>query len=1068
MDLALINAVPFLMALFFALPPVRQYLPRVARAWIAAGVMLALFFALLTYFPQVQEIDAQYKEQKGISTSYEDKSADDASSEIVTDTGEATEEPIVAGAESTEDTTALDTTEATEEAVVNAEATPEAVTTSSDIDETTSDTEKIKVNAVTREIEWVPDLGLTLSFYLDGLALMFALIVTGIGAGIFLYAGFYFEDAEDQSRFLIIISVFAGAMLGLVLSGNLLTMFIMWEGTSITSFLLIGFKGKKYEDARFGASQAFTITGVGALALIAGIVVLAAISGDVINGGGMTFDLVEILQADPSAVAGHNLYAAAVILIAIGAFTKSAQFPFHFWLPGAMAAPTPASAYLHSATMVKAGIYLLLRVYPPLHDGALWTNILVPFGIFTMLMGAVISLFQRDLKALLAYLTVSWLGALVGMIGLPDYIGFKAAMVGIVAHALYKAALFLSAGTIDHNVGTRIIDELGGLRKQMPVICGVVALSVLSMAGLPFLFGFVAKEVLLKEWLTATLVGGQVWFWIICISAALSGTSGFIFLWDVFFKEPTHEIHYHASPRPMLIAPVVLAIGSLIFGLFIDPPLTFVEDLLQLAIPKAVDIPLLPPSATDPVFLTSLAIVVSGFVVFLFRKIWLPILSGIPIAKATDVYKLIIASFDWIGDQSVKLQQGKVRYYLVIILGTVAGFLLSSGIIIDLAQTQNILQDSVIDSATALRAMLLILTITAAFFTVIVRSHVTSALALGVVGYAIGGLFLIEPAPDVSLVQFLIETLATVLVIIMLGRISRKQRRDAMGKLWQGGSIFFKNYNLGILRDLLIAGSVGLAVFIFSLTALTNRAERESISQYHLENTYEQVGVTDVVGAIVADYRGMDTFVEIFVFGTAALGVLTLLTRGFSTSNPLTPRDVTMQEEFEEEALAEVQDATSLNTPFTRLAARLVLPLSFLLAISHIINGSNAPGDGFTAGAIAGVATSILFVIYGYNGIAAQRTAFSPHNLLRFGLILALVNSLLPIILRLEAAAFHAYVNYGKLLGIDGILDQFGLKLSSAVIFEIAIAATVFGGIVLIMEAIAHPKETLDIGDENT
>ena len=1047
MDLALINAVPFLMALIFALPPVRQYLPKAARAWLAAGVMLALFFALLSYFPEVQRIDQQYKAQKGITSTYESESAE--ASDITT-----TDEATSSEAEATPEVDATDTTS------TDSETASETTDVISDI----NTTDEIKVNAITRDMEWIPDLGLNLSFYLDGLSLLFGLIITGIGAGIFLYAGYYFEDPAEQSRFLIIISVFAGAMLGLVLAGNLLTLFIMWEGTSITSFLLIGFKGKKYKDARFGASQAFVITGIGALALIAGIVVLGAISGDVLNGGNFIFSLTEILQADPSSIAAHNLYAAAVVLIAIGAFTKSAQFPFHFWLPGAMSAPTPASAYLHSATMVKAGIYLLLRLYPPMHAGELWTNILVPFGIFTMLLGAVISLFQRDLKALLAYLTVSWLGALVGMIGLPDYIGIKAAMVGIVAHALYKAALFLSAGTIDHNVGTRIVDELGGLRKQMPVIAGVVIISVLSMAGVPFLFGFVAKEVLLKDWLNATLIGGQVWYAMIYISAALSGASGFIFIWDVFFKEPTHEIHYHASPTPMLIAPVALAIASTTFGLFIDGPIRFVEDIIAPAVPKAIDIPLLPPSATDPVFLTSLSIVAVGFIVFLFRKIWLPILSGIPIAKATDIYKMIIAGADWIGDQSLKLQQGKVRYYLVIILGTVAGFIISSGIIIDLSQSQDILQDRNIDAATALRAVLLGLVIVAAFFTVIVRKHITAALALGVVGYAVGGLFLIEPAPDVSLVQFLIETLATVLVIIMLGRISSKQRRDAMGKLWKGGSLF-GDFNLGIVRDLLIAGAVGLAVFLFSLTALTNRTDRQSIAQYHLENTYEEVGVTDVVGAIVADYRGMDTFVEIFVFASAALGVLTLLTRGLATTNPLTPRGVSQQAEFEEESIDDIQDATSLNTPFTRLVVRLVLPLSFLLAISHIINGSNAPGDGFTAGAITGLATSMLFVIYGYGGIAARRSFFSPHNLLRFGLGLAVVNSLLPILFSLERGMFHAYVDYGKKLGIGGLLDSFGLKLTSAVIFEIAIAATVFGGIVLIMEAIAHPKETLDIAD---
>ncbi|MDQ7035358.1 MAG: proton-conducting transporter membrane subunit, partial [Anaerolineae bacterium] len=652
---------------------------------------------------------------------------------------------------------------------------------------------------------WVPELGLTLSFYLDGLSLIFGLIITGIGAGIFLYAGYYFEEEAEQARFITILFAFSGAMLGLVLSGNLLTLFIMWELTSITSFLLIGFKGEKSKAARFGASQALMITGLGGLALIAGFVLLATISGDVLNSGGMVFDMAQILQANPSDVAVHPLYVATLTLLAIGAFTKSAQFPFHFWLPGAMSAPTPASAYLHSATMVKAGIYLLLRLYPAMHANPLWTTVLVTFGIGTMSMAAVTALFQRDLKGLLAYSTVSWLGALVGMIGLPNSYGIKAALIGIIAHALYKAALFLSAGTIDHNTGTRIIDNLGGLRKQMPVIAGVVIVSALSMAGLPIFFGFVAKEVLLDAWSEANFAGQQVAYYAILISAALTGTAGFIFIWDVFFKAPTEEIHFHASPKPLLIAPVALAIGTTIFGLMLDPPLTIIEDIIAVGVPKAISLHLLPDSITNPLFLTSLAVVTSGFIVFLLRRFWLPIMQAIPIPRATDIYQHIIRGTDWIGDQVIKTQNGQVRYYLVVILGTVAGTILTTGIIGDLARGQD-LQISMtgFNSAAALRIILMLLSILAALSTVFTRKHITAALALGVLGYAVGGLILVEPSPDVSLVQFLVETLGTMLTIVMLGRISEKQRRDVMDKLWKGRSML-GDWNLGIVRDILIA-----------------------------------------------------------------------------------------------------------------------------------------------------------------------------------------------------------------------------------------------------------------------
>jgi NADH:ubiquinone oxidoreductase subunit 5 (subunit L)/multisubunit Na+/H+ antiporter MnhA subunit len=1018
MDFALINAVPFIMAALLAIPQLNGLLTKTVRAWLSAGVMLVLFIALASYFPEVQSIDQSYKAQQGIATEvqHEEESVDDEDHADESSTENQTDELII-------------------------------------------------VNAITREMVWVPELGLTLSFYLDGLSLIFSLIITGVGAGIFLYAGYYFDDAAEQARFITILFAFAGAMLGLVLSGNLITLFIMWELTSITSFLLIGFKGAKSEAARFGAAQALMVTGIGALALLVSFVLLAAITGDVMPGGGMIFDMAQILQANPAAVGVHPLYTATLILLAIGAFTKSAQFPFHFWLHGAMEAPTPASAYLHSATMVKAGVYLLLRLYPPMHDNTLWTTVLVTFGIGTMLITAVIALFQRDLKGLLAYSTVSWLGALVGMIGLPESYGIKAALIGIIAHALYKAALFLAAGSIDHNTGTRIIDQLGGLRKQMPVIAGVVLVSALSMAGLPIFFGFVTKEVLLDAWMTAHFVGQQWSYYAILVSAALTGTAAFIFIWDVFFKEPTHEIHYHESPKPLLIAPVALAIGTTLFGLLLDPPVTIIKDLVATGVPKAFTLHLLPDSITNPVFLTSLAIVASGFVIFLLRRWWLPVMQSLPLPRATDIYRRLIQGADWIGDQVVKTQSGEVRYYLIVILGTVAATILSTGIVGDLARGQNIeISFAGFNAAAGLRIILMFLAIIAAVYTVIARRHITAALAMGVIGYTIGALILVEPSPDVSLVQFLVETLGTILLIVMLGRISEKQRRDALDKLWQG-RLMLGRYPFGVIRDLLIAGAVGFAVFFFALTALANRPERESLATYYLQNTSEEIGIQDVVGAIVTDYRGMDTVIEVLVFSTAAMGVLTLLVRGYSTANSFLPKreNIASTYEFQDEALEGLRDTTNLSTPFTRLVARLVLPLSLLVGLSHIINGGHAPGDGFTAGAIGALAIALWFVVFGYDEATARLQFYSPQRLMRIGMFIVVVNGVFPIIFGLHGGTYLAHVDYGKIIGINAVLHRFGLELTSGLIYEVGIALAVLGGFGAIMEAIAHPREAVEL-----
>jgi NADH:ubiquinone oxidoreductase subunit 5 (subunit L)/multisubunit Na+/H+ antiporter MnhA subunit len=918
----------------------------------------------------------------------------------------------------------------------------------------------IQANPIVESIDWLPEWGLKLSLYFDGLALLFGLIITGIGALIALYAGYYFEDDKEQSRFLGLLFVFAGAMLGLVLAGNLITLFIMWELTSISSFLLIGFDGGEDKAARAGAMQALVITGVGALGLLIGFVLLAWIVGN----GSFVFELSQILQADPASVGAHPLYLAALLLIGLGAFTKSAQFPFHFWLPNAMAAPTPASAYLHSATMVKAGIYLLLRLYPAMHANELWTSLLVGVGITTMFLGAVLALRQRDLKALLAYSTVSWLGALVGMIGLPESAGIKAALVGILAHALYKAALFLAAGTIDHSTGTRIIDKLGGLAKQMPVIATVVVISGLSMAGLPIFFGFVAKEVFLDAWLEVPFAWQSLSYAAILISAALTGTAAFIFIWDVFFKAPSEALDYHKAPIWLSIIPLGLAIGTSLFGFFLDAPLAFVESLLSLAAPHEMNLHLLPDSVFKPIFLTSMGIVGGGLLVFLGRGLWLPIISHLPLPNASRLYRNILGILDAIGDYALKTQSGQVRYYLIVILSTVTISVLWTGGMAEIISNDTLkINLGTVNAITALRAVLLLLPVAAAFYAIFARKHLSAVLSLGVLGYSVGGLFLLEPAPDVSLVQFIMETLGGILIVVMIGRIREEHRHDAMEKLFQGRVNFF-GLKLGLLRDILISAAVGITIFFFVLTALLNRPERESITVYHLENTYADLHVQDVVGAIVADYRGMDTVIEITVFSIAALGVLTILTRGLRQINPLVPQPqkVKIQSEFLLIALEGLRDPTHLNTPFTRMVARLLLPLSFLVALSHIITGGGGVGDGFTAGAISGLVMALWFIIFGYREAKERLSWFDPHQLLRAGLLMVLVNAAAPIFLGYD---FLSHVNYGALIGIADFLAYFGLGLTTGLFFELGVALTVFGGIGLIMESIAHPTEIHDFGD---
>lgn len=889
------------------------------------------------------------------------------------------------------------------------------------------------VGAVQFSAIWVADLSLTFSFRLDGISLIFALIVTGVGALVMLYAGYYFEDARNCGRFLMLMLGFSGAMLGLVLADNLIVLFISWELTSIISFLLISFKGKQPK-ARIGAMQALIITGGGGLALLLGVLLLGTAAG--------SFELSTILSG--GSLSDHPFYLAIVICVALGAFTKSAQFPFHFWLPGAMSAPTPASAFLHSATMVKAGIYLLLRLQPALGQTPLWSNTLLAVGVITAIIGAFWAIRQRDLKGCLAFSTVSWLGMLVALIGLPNSIGIMAALVGVIAHAMYKGALFLVAGTIDHTTGTRIIDELGGLRHTMPGFAVVTAIAGLSMAGVPPLFGFVAKEVLLKAMVETP--GAALQLAVVTLGAALTVTMALILFWDVFmgkfqapdphfhhgegeFQEVHHPLgddahdadpHHHNAPLPMLLAPGILAIGSLLGGFLIDP---IFKPLLESAVGGKIKLYLIPPEF-DLAFQLSLTALAVGFVVFLARQWWLKLqLPRIP--SGTTVFRAVIALVEKLGDFILRSQNGKVRFYLAVILLTVVTLVAISGVanVVDLSRAQ-VEIDSALD---VLKVALLALSLTATFASVRFRQHLAAALALGVSGYAIGGLFLLEPAPDVALVQFLVETLGTVLIILILAKTRSVERAAAMEAERNASQ-------QGRLRDAVIATAVGLGVTIFALAAVLARPTRDSIAVWHLENALPETGVNDVVAAIVTDFRGMDTLIEITVFGMAALAVLTLLTRPAADSPEIIAAAPT----------------PPLSTPLTRFAVNIVLPFSLLIAVAHIAYAGAAPGDGFTAGVVGGLGVSAYFVVNGYTKTKRNLRWVRPLRLIGVGLSLAYINAALPLAFGREFAA----ITILKELSLPA-----ALKLSSTTLFEIGIFITVMGGISAIMEAIAHPKE---------
>jgi len=904
--------------------------------------------------------------------------------------------------------------------------------------------------ALTFSLAWMPQIGLTFSVYLDGLALLFSLLVTGIGAAVMLYTGYYFEDARQSSRFNVMLLGFTSSMLALVMAGNLITLFIAWELTSIISFLLISFKGKE-ESARTGASQALMITGGGGLALFVGLMLIGGAVG--------SLELADIL-ASGDALRNHTWYTAIVILVMLGALTKSAQFPFHFWLPGAMSAPTPASSFLHSATMVKAGIYLLARFYPVLGDAPLWETGLVSVGLFTMLLSVVLALHQRDLKGILAYTTISQLGALVALIGLPDSSGLKAAMVSIMAHALYKCALFLVVGAVDHHTGTRNIDELRGLRGEMAGFAAIAAVVALSMAGVPPLFGFVGKETLLEAFIMQPVPLAMI-----VISATLTVTLALRLFWDVFMGAPLKTLpqeehhapdshhpygddaydysHEHSLPRLMTAGPAALALTSLIAGIGIAP---LIGPIVEAALGKPTKLYLFPPEGINLAFALSLTALLLGAGFFTLRRWWL----ALPIptfVSGAQVYRATVRLVESAGDLLLKSQSGKIRYYLAVILFAVV--LILSTVAVDELALLGTLSVQLTSVGDLLRVVLLGLALTATFASIVLNRHLLAVLSLGAAGYAVGGLFLLEPAPDVALVQFLVETLASVLIIVILARTSERERQEAMARVW-------RQSRSGIVRDALIAAFMGAMVALFALAAVSTRPRPETIAQWHLDNALPQLGVNDVVAGIITDFRGMDTLIEISVFGMAGLGVLTLLARPKPgrvmrlRRREDAPPVIEMSEAVPDEERPEsLVSGSMFSNAITRLAAALVLPIALLIALSHLLFAGAAPGDGFTAGVIAGLAVALWFVVYGYAETKQRLRWLVPAPLTGIGLAIAFINALLPLAFGRDFMAFTA---------VNG-LSIANIKFASSLLFEVGIALTVVGGIGAIMEAISHPQE---------
>ncbi|WP_195210314.1 hydrogen gas-evolving membrane-bound hydrogenase subunit E [Actinomarinicola tropica] len=723
--------------------------------------------------------------------------------------------------------------------------------------------------AIEEAHEWVPGLQLELAFRLDTFGALMVLLVSGIGALVMAYSVEYFPDRPDLGRFAMYLCAFSGAMLGLVLADNLLLIFVFWELTSVTSYLLIGFDDTK-ESSRKAALQAILITGAGGLAMLGGLVLLGQASSSA------TWSLSEILADPPTEGA---VVAWAVVLVLAGAFTKSAQVPFHMWLPGAMAAPTPVSAYLHSATMVKAGVYLIARMSPAFADVGLWRPLTAGVGVATMLWGAYRALRQYDLKLVLAFGTISQLGFLVALLGWGDSKLVFAGTAMLLAHALFKAALFMVVGVVDHQAHSRDLRRLSGLGRRLPLTAAVATLAALSMAGVPPLLGFVSKEAGFLGYLDASGTGSN---WVLAglvAGSVLTTAYTARFLWGAFAAKPQVEDPIGAEvPRPpaaFVVPAALLAALSLVGGL-----VTALADELVRPAAAALYEPAgeyhlhLWPGFTLPLLLSGVALA-GGVLLFLARRPVAHLQSGLAVGGGADVafhagYAALIRG----AAQVTRIvQPGSLSFYVSMVLIT---FAVVPGVV--LVRHLEV-PDGWVWAESPLQAVIAVLVLVGAIGTVLTRRRFAAVLALGTVGYGVALLFVVQGAPDLALTQFLIETVSLVLFLMVLRRLPDRFARRRTRSL--------RVAHLGLSL------AVGAAVFGLALTSLAARTDRP-IGEEMSEVAYPEGGGANAVNVILADIRAFDTLGEIVVITVAAIGTAALVRAG---RPPRRQEDVGVEEE---------------------------------------------------------------------------------------------------------------------------------------------------------------------------
>ena len=892
---------------------------------------------------------------------------------------------------------------------------------------------------VRQEISWIPALGLSLILRLDGFSWLFGMLITGVGFLVVLYARYYMSPKDPVPRFFAFFLAFMGSMLGLVLSGNIIQLVIFWELTSLTSFLLIGY-WFHLAQARDGARMALTVTGLGGLGLLIGMLIIGQMVG--------SYDL-DVVLASGDLIRDHSLYLPALLLVLLGAFTKSAQFPFHFWLPHAMAAPTPVSAYLHSATMVKAGVFLLVRFWPVMAGTDAWFWIVTSAGMATLIFGAYAAIFQTDMKGLLAYSTISHLGLITTLLGMSTPLATVAAIFHIANHATFKASLFMAAGIIDHETGTRDIRKLSGLFRFMPFTATLAMVASAAMAGVPLLNGFLSKEMFFAE--VAERDANPFVNLALPIGATLASMFAVVyslrFVHGVFFgPKPEGLSKVPHEPPALMRRPIeILVLLCLVVGII--PGITIAPYLAAAVVSvTGPDTPYYSLSVWHgwnlALAMSGIALVGGGLLYWALYGFLAKGVDGPPLIrqlKGQRIFERIMLTITSKWARRLEARFGTRRLQPQLFLLFLLAVALPASLLVTRLGGIN-LTFAGFDPAFALLWGIGIVCAVAAAQQA--KFHRLVALVLlGGTGIVTCITFVWFSAPDLAITQLLVEIVTTVLILLGL-RWLPKRVQDISDK----GQVL--RARIRRYRDLALAGSAGIGMSIVAYAVMTRQIP-PGISEYFLENAYRLGGGTNVVNVMLVDFRAFDTLGEITVLGIVALTVFAMLRRFRPASESIgKPEQQRIQNEFDARAPERTEgDTVNEYLLIPSVIMTWMFPVIIVLAVHLFLRGHDQPGGGFAAGIVMSIGFILQYMAGGTRWVE-DHLRILPVRWIGAGLLLASAVGV--------AALLAGYPFMTTAFQYADIPYIGRVPLASALIFDLGVFSLVVGATVLILIALAH------------